>query len=316
MWWKARPTAFSPETFWSSAQAGYPPGIVKKSGKRRDRYIAYIDSTFLEEAKKPIATGRIYHGALMCCPAGGTIFCGWGLRRENGRRRIFAALAEANPQGYGADLLKKCYMIELLVMLNRACFSEDEPEEALCNPKIQCIVEFINTHLDGDLNLELLSARFGLSKYHMTREFKRCLGLSLHQYVLKKRLLEARAALRQGQTAAQAFALSGFSDYSHFSRAFRETFGMSPREYRMKVKEGSFSMKVLLSNRLTNYLPKGKNPRSSYVTGFLFRKNEASSLSANIPLRRPMPHLPCPELLRAASSLAVLIADENGALRG
>jgi len=67
----------------------------------------------------------------------------------------------------------------------------------LCNPKIQCIVEFINTHLDGDLNLELLSARFGLSKYHMTREFKRCLGLSLHQYVLKKRLLEARAALRR-----------------------------------------------------------------------------------------------------------------------
>lgn len=168
-----------------------------------------------------------------------------GAQERKRAAAIFAALAEVNPQGYGADLLQKCYMIELLVMLNRACFSEDEPEEALCNPKIQCIVEFINTHLDGDLNLELLSARFGLSKYHMTREFKRCLGLSLHQYVLKKRLLEARAALRQGQTAAQAFALSGFSDYSHFSRAFRETFGMSPREYRMKVKEGSFSMKML-----------------------------------------------------------------------
>lgn len=217
----------------------------EKSGKRRDRYIAYIDSAFLEEAKKAdrngedlsrcfdVLSGRRYHLLRL------------GAQERKRAAAIFAALAEANPQGYGADLLKKCYMIELLVMLNRACFSEDEPEEALCNPKIQCIVEFINTHLDGDLNLELLSARFGLSKYHMTREFKRCLGLSLHQYVLKKRLLEARAALRQGQTAAQAFALSGFSDYSHFSRAFRETFGMSPREYRLKVKEGSFSMKVL-----------------------------------------------------------------------
>ena len=46
----------------------------EKSGKRRDRYIAYI------------------HGALMCCPAGGTIFCGWGLRRENGRRRFLRPL--------------------------------------------------------------------------------------------------------------------------------------------------------------------------------------------------------------------------------
>ena len=130
----------------------------EKSGKRRDRYIAYIDSTFLEEAKKAdrngedlsrcfdVLSGRRYHLLRL------------GAQERKRAAAIFAALAEANPQGYGADLLKKCYMIELLVMLNRACFSEDEPEEALCNPKIQCIVEFINTHLDGDLNLELLSA--------------------------------------------------------------------------------------------------------------------------------------------------------------
>lgn len=214
----------------------------EKSGKRRDRYIAYIDSAFFEEAKRmdrngedlsrcfEVLSNRRYH-----------------LLRLKGQEKkrvatIFAALAETNSQDYGADMLKKCYMVELLILLNRACFSEDEPEEALCNPKIQRIVEFINEHLDEDLNLEFLSARFGLSKYHMTREFKRCLGLSLHQYVLKKRLLQAREALRQGQTAAQAFVLSGFSDYSHFSRAFRETFGMSPREYRMRVREGPFPM--------------------------------------------------------------------------
>ena len=181
-----------------------------------------------------------------------------GAQERKRAAAIFAALAEANPQGYGADLLKKCYMIELLVMLNRACFSEDEPEEALCNPKIQCIVEFINTHLDGDLNLELLSARFGLSKYHMTREFKRCLGLSLHQYVLKKRLLEARAALRQGTDSGPGVCLERFFRLFPFLQGLpdlldvsgdHEGKGMSPREYREGKGKGSFSMKVLFEWR-------------------------------------------------------------------
>ncbi len=217
----------------------------EKNGKRRDRYIAYIDSSFFEEAKGidsggedlsrcfEVLSNRRYHL----------------LRLESQERKrvaaIFSALAETNSEDYGAGLLRKCYMVELLILLNRACFAEDEPEEAMCNAKIQRIVEFINEHLEEDLNLEFLSQQFGISKYHMTREFKRCLGLSLHQYVLKKRLLQAREALRRGQTAAQAFALSGFSDYSHFSRAFRETFGMSPRDYRMKVKEGPFPLSKL-----------------------------------------------------------------------
>ena len=134
MWWKARPTAFSPETFWSSA-TGRSTGIVKKSGKRRDRYIAYIDSTFLEEAKKPIATGEDLSRCFDVLSGRRYHLLRLGAQERKRAAAIFAALAEANPQGYGADLLKKCYMIELLVMLNRACFSEDEPEEALCNPK-------------------------------------------------------------------------------------------------------------------------------------------------------------------------------------
>lgn len=218
----------------------------EKNGKGHDRYLAYIDSTFFEEAKKldhngedlsrcfEVLSCRRYHLLRL---------------KEQERKRveaIFAALAETGtPVAYGTDMLKKCYMVELLVHLNRACFSTKEPEEVFYNKKIQPIVEFINGHLNQELNLDLLSQQFDLSKYHMTREFKRCLGLSLHQYILKKRLLQARGALRQGQTAAQAFALSGFSDYSHFSRAFRESFGMSPREYRARAQEGPFPMREL-----------------------------------------------------------------------
>lgn len=220
----------------------------EKTGARHDRYIAYIDSAFFEEAKRldynsedlsrcfQVLSNRRHHL----------------LRLEDQERKrvavIFSALAQTNsPAAYGSDMLKKCYMVELLIHLNRACFSGrgTEGEAVRYNPKIQEIVEFINANLDQELSLDWISQRFGVSKYHLTREFKRYLGLSLHQYILKKRLLNARGALRQGKTAAQAFTLSGFSDYSHFSRAFRESFGMSPREYRIRAKEGPFPMTEL-----------------------------------------------------------------------
>lgn len=220
----------------------------EKTGARHDRYIAYIDSAFFEEAKR-----LDHHGEdLSRCFEVLSTQQYHLLRLEDQEKKrvatIFSALADTkSPAAYGNDMLKKCYMVELLIHLNRACFSGQglEGEEALYNQKIQEIVQFINVNLDQELSLDRISQRFDLSKYHLTREFKRYLGLSLHQYILKKRLLKARSSLRQGQTVAQSFALSGFSDYSHFSRAFRESFGLSPREYRMRAKEGPFPMTEL-----------------------------------------------------------------------
>lgn len=220
----------------------------EQTGARHDRYIAYIDSAFFEEAK------RLDHNSedLSRCFQVLSTRRHHLLRLEDQERKrvaaIFSALAQTNsPAAYGSDMLNKCYMVELLIHLNRACFSGRgaEGEAVRYNQKIQEIVEFINDNLDQELSLDWISQRFDVSKYHLTREFKRYLGLSLHQYILKKRLLNARCALRQGQTAAQAFTISGFSDYSHFSRAFRESFGMSPREYRIRAKEGPFPMTEL-----------------------------------------------------------------------
>ena len=64
----------------------------EKAGSAATGILPILTALFSRKQKKPIATGRIYHGALMCCPAGGTIFCGWGLRRENGRRRFLRPL--------------------------------------------------------------------------------------------------------------------------------------------------------------------------------------------------------------------------------
>lgn len=134
---------------------------------------------------------------------------------------------------FGGTTLCRAHLTELLVLLNQAYFdrTDDELPEVGYNEKIGDIIHYINENLAGDLSLDTLAREFYSSKYHLSRQFKQNVGFTLHQYVLKKRLIEARSRLQEGETVNAAFIQSGFNDYSNFSRSFREEFGASPREY-------------------------------------------------------------------------------------
>ena len=76
--------------------------------------------------------------------------------------------------------------------------------------------------------MDELAEQAYLSRYHFMRLFKAQTGSTVHAYVRQKRLLYAARLIREGESAARAAAESGFSDYSAFHRAFRESFGISP----------------------------------------------------------------------------------------
>ena len=100
--------------------------------------------------------------------------------------------------------------------------------EAHYDPKIAQVMSYINENLCGELNVDVLAERVFLSKYHFMRLFKAQTGVTVHTYVRQKRLVNAARLIREGTPAAKAAADSGFTDYSAFHRAFRESFGMSP----------------------------------------------------------------------------------------
>lgn len=132
---------------------------------------------------------------------------------------------------YGSDLLAVAYLTELLVHLNRAYFdtSNQIMHDVIENDKINQIVEYINQHLGDDLSLDKLSELFFLSKYYLGRQFKKYTGFSPYQFIIKKRLINARMLISQGITATQACHLSGFSDYSNFIKAYRREFDHLPK---------------------------------------------------------------------------------------
>jgi len=135
---------------------------------------------------------------------------------------------------FGSNILKETYLTELIVYLNRAYLEtcdENIEDDIMYDQKVNEIIHFINQHLDGNLSLEALSERFYTSKYHLMREFKKHTGFTLHNYIQKKRLILAKALLRDGIRITEVYQQCGFGDYSNFIRSFRNMYKVSPKKY-------------------------------------------------------------------------------------
>lgn len=81
-------------------------------------------------------------------------------------------------------------------------------------------------------SLEQLAAEVNLSPFHFSRVFRRATGLPPHAWLKQRRLEQARALLRSGCAPLQVALQLGFSDQSHLSRQFKQSYGVSPGEYR------------------------------------------------------------------------------------
>jgi AraC family transcriptional regulator len=100
--------------------------------------------------------------------------------------------------------------------------------------RMQRVLDHIDRHLDGDLDLTAVSGVAAFSKFHFHRQFKATFGVSLHHYVQLARLRRASKQLADGQGASVTdIALdAGYETPDAFARAFRQRFAQSPSRFR------------------------------------------------------------------------------------
>ena len=109
----------------------------------------------------------------------------------------------------------------------------DEYKGGLSGARLRRALEYIDEHLSMDLDSGSIAAAAGLSKYHFGKAFKQSAGLTLHCYVLARRLRRAQELLVNTDLPLAAVAEeSGFSNQSHCASVFRTRIGLSPRAYR------------------------------------------------------------------------------------
>ncbi len=101
--------------------------------------------------------------------------------------------------------------------------------------QLRRITAFIEAHLGDEIALVQLAHLVGLSPWHFCRSFKVSTGLPPHRFLVQARVERAKSLLADRTTSVTEVALKlGFGGSSQFSRVFRATVGVSPREYRLQ----------------------------------------------------------------------------------
>lgn len=100
--------------------------------------------------------------------------------------------------------------------------------------RVNAAVDYIESHLHDELTVHALADVAGFSPFHFHRVFSAVTGETLGQFISRLRIERAATLLlaHPSRTVTQVAVSSGFSNPSAFSRAFRQTYGMSPTEWR------------------------------------------------------------------------------------
>lgn len=91
---------------------------------------------------------------------------------------------------------------------------------------------YIEQNYTQHISAQDLAQQFFVSSSTVSHLFKQKMGVSVHRYLTQRRLIAAKSHIEAGESLENVALAVGFSDYSSFYRAFRQEYGISPRQYR------------------------------------------------------------------------------------
>lgn len=131
-----------------------------------------------------------------------------------------------------AEVLTSKHITDLLTYALTADKSHQQYDSAL-KQKLGAVHNYISDHFTEDISLEKLSARFYISKYYLTREYKRIYGKTIFQHIITARINHGKNLLRFSDRSVEEIAhLCGFNDQSYFARQFKKTENITCFAYR------------------------------------------------------------------------------------
>lgn len=101
---------------------------------------------------------------------------------------------------------------------------------------IQQTMKYIQNHLKEKIQIETLCLNIGLSKSSLSAQFKKELGITILQYIKRKRIELAKYLLKHSEYTFTEIALEcGFENQNYFSTVFKEIEGLPPSAYKTKI---------------------------------------------------------------------------------
>lgn len=91
--------------------------------------------------------------------------------------------------------------------------------------------EYIKKNLEKDLSMKSLQQKLFVSRYQLTKVFIRNMGITLTEYIERKRLNRVISLVANGEKIESASFQAGFNSYSNFYKKFIKYYGISPYKF-------------------------------------------------------------------------------------
>lgn len=116
---------------------------------------------------------------------------------------------------------------------------------------IETVIDYIESHLDGKLELETVAEAVHYSKYHLHRLFTETIGMTIHDYVQRRQLTEAaKLLIFSDKPIIEIAFICGYESQQSFSLAFKAMYKSPPAKYREKRNFYPLQLRFTLHKKL------------------------------------------------------------------
>ena len=134
----------------------------------------------------------------------------------------------ANTNNENAALLLKATVILLLDKISEKR-SADSTENRQ-NPVIKNALSYINDNINKKITTSEIAKNCMVSESALSHIFKKEFNITIHKFVIKKKLINARNKIKAGIPSTLAATECGFNDYSGFYKQYKKMFGSLPSD--------------------------------------------------------------------------------------
>jgi len=155
---------------------------------------------------------------------------------QTAARNISDAYKAYDEEKYGYELIireKLSQMLYLIVMNNRQTINQKHKNEDKDTIRLKTMISYLHKNYPESIKLHQIAGAANVSQRECLRCFKKTIGISPIQYLLKLRVSVAAKLLTDtDSTMTEICDKTGFDNPSHFSRVFKSFMAKTPSEYR------------------------------------------------------------------------------------